>query len=110
MTLGIVMRNLGIVISGAFLAAAAPVAEAGDFEKYDHKVERAAAERAAAKIGDLRGGAVHDADLATLIEMKRKKLPRPQKAADENALPPMVSIDPPEGVDVIITGSNVRKN
>ncbi len=93
----------------AFLAAfggiIATAAYADDIVKHDRKVERAAAERIAGKLGDMRGGVSHDADLATLIEMKRKKLPRPMQTSN-GALPPMVMNEVPEGVDIMITGSN----
>lgn len=83
---------------------------AGETLKHDLKVEQAAAIRAAARIGDLRGGQTHDADIAELIMLRNKKLPRPMLAnPSEVSLPPMVMNEAvPEGVDMIITGSNKK--
>ncbi len=103
---GIVMSIGKSAILAILVSFLAGTAHADDIIKHDRKVERAAAERIAGKIGDMRGGASHDADLATLIEMKRKKLPRPMQTGNSAALPPMVMNDLPQGVDTMITGSN----
>jgi hypothetical protein len=83
---------------------------------HDRRLEQAAVARAAAKIGDLRGGQAHDANIAELIEQPRKTLRKPLPAPANDArkpLPPMVMNDELAQddlfVDPIITGSN-KKN
>lgn len=101
------MRILNAAMMAMIGSVLACAAHAEEPAKHDRKVERAAAERIAVKIGDLRGGVSHDADLAALIEMKMKKLPRPmQTGTANNGLPPMVMNDVPAGLDTMITGSN----
>ena len=91
------------------MAATAGASEAGDRPDHDAKVARAAAERVAAKLGDLRGGLAHDAGLADLILKDRIRtggtqalpaVPKPR-----TTLPPMVMSAPPPGVDTTMTGS-----
>jgi hypothetical protein len=81
---------------------------------HDRRLEQAAVARAAAKIGDLRGGQAHDANIAELIEQPRKTLrkppPPPAQQPSRKPLPPMVMNDPLAQddlfVDPVITGSN----
>jgi hypothetical protein len=87
---------------------AAP-AFAGDEVRHDLRVERAAAQIAAAKIGDLRGGHAHDADPMALIETWKRPLrlrdgPGPAPAP----VPPLVlngGIAGDPSVDRVVTGS-----
>ncbi len=81
---------------------------------HDRRLEQAAVARAAARIGELRGGQPHDADIAELIEQPRKTLRKPMPAQrvepSNKPLPPMVMNDKLAQddffVDPIITGSN----
>jgi hypothetical protein len=83
---------------------------------HDRRLEQAALSRAAAKIGDLRGGQPHDADIAELIKQPRKTLrePPPSRPAEPSnkPLPPMVMNDTLAQemlfIDPVITGSNKK--
>ena len=82
---------------------------------HDRRLEQAAVARAAAKIGDLRGGQAHDANIAELIEQPRKTLRKPMQAPASDArkpLPPMVMNDALKHLDLfidpVITGSNKK--
>jgi hypothetical protein len=98
-----------MLICAAFLAAFVHAAIAGEGVRHDRRVEQAAAQIAAAKIGELRGGHAHDADPMALIEtwkrplrLKQQPLPVP------GAVPPLVfnhvdMLDP--SVDRIVTGT-----
>jgi len=89
-------------------------AKAKEPVSHDRRLEQAALARAAAKIGDLRGGQPHDADIAELIEQPRKTLRKPppetQTEQSKKPLPPMVMNDTTAQdllfVDPVITGSN----
>jgi hypothetical protein len=95
-------------------AHASETVNKGPYRGHDRRLEQAAIARAAAKIGDLRGGQPHDADIAELIKQPRKTLREPQQSPLSEPLnkplPPMVmNGDLAEGmlfVDPIITGSN----
>jgi hypothetical protein len=83
---------------------------------HDRRLEQAALSRAAAKIGDLRGGQPHDADIAELIKQPRKTLREPPLAPpaeqSKRQLPPMVMNDTLAQeilyIDPVITGSNKK--
>lgn len=82
--------------------------------KYDVNIAKAAAEKAAEKIGDIRGLIDYDQvpDLVTKEDLKEKPISTsflPAKSIpSENALPPMTSLFP--GLDMTVTGSiNGRK-
>ncbi len=82
--------------------------------KYDENIAKAAAEKAAEKIGDIRGFISYDQvpNLVTKEDMIEKPVNTSFFPAirdkDINALPPMTSVFP--GVDMTVTGSiNGRK-
>jgi hypothetical protein len=104
------MRSIAAaLIITALLAVPLQPAHAGDGVRHDRRVERAAAQIAAAKIGDLRGSHAHDADPMALIETYKRPLrlkDRPEPAPV--AVPPLVlnggnAGDP--SVDRVVTGS-----
>jgi hypothetical protein len=90
--------------------------DAGYNRGHDRRLEQAAIARAAARIGDLRGGQSHDADIAELIAQPRKTLrrpmPAPQNEPATKPLPPMVMDETLAQddlfVDPIVTGSNKK--
>ncbi len=106
------MKHLYWMAIAAGIAVFALPAMAGEkTPKHDRSIEKAAAERAARKIGELRGSLASDASLSALIEMDAQRR-HPETDAEANrqkddALPPMV-MNTYMGVDPIVTGSNGR--
>lgn len=112
------MRIAIALTAGIAAAASAGVAGAGDRPDHDARIAKAAAERAAAKLGDLRGGLRHDAGLSALIEKDRLRtrgtgLPSGPKPSRRAATEEAVLLDRtltgsalPDGVDPMITGAN----
>jgi hypothetical protein len=100
------MASLLLAVSAMF---ACEPSLAGETVRHDRRVERAAAQIAAAKIGDLRGGHSHDADPAALIErFKRPLRLRETPPAQPNAIPPLVMNEGVRGemsIDLTVTGS-----
>lgn len=106
------MKFLNRLVIAAGIVMLGSSAWAGDTApRHDENIEKAAAERAARKIGDLRGSFGSDASLSALIEMDaRRRHPdagAPREKPDSDALPPMV-MNTYLGVDPIVTGSNGR--
>lgn len=106
------MNVIRKIATGLGIAVIAFPAWAGDeAARHDRRVEKAAAERAARKIGDLRGSFASDASLSALIEMDvRRRHPESDVKAEEakdDALPPMV-MNAFFELDPIVTGSNGR--
>lgn len=98
------MRIVRTMAAGLTMAAAASGAWATDRPSHDVKVEKAAAERVAARLGGLRGGLAHDAGLAALIERDRVRTSTQPVRPRRRGLPPIV-MDAPQGVDLTLTGA-----
>ena len=101
----------------ALLIASASFAGAEE-GKFDKSIAMAAAEKAAGRMGEMRGSIDHDAqpEIVTPERLRKKAdhetslLPRPawQPVAESKPLPPMVNLDDPH-VDTMMTGS-IRRN
>ncbi|MFZ1813349.1 MAG: hypothetical protein WBO55_11380 [Rhizobiaceae bacterium] len=106
---------IGLLACTALVSTAS--AFAGDWPEYDQSIERAAARKAAEKLGDLRGGFEHDQAIASVkvrIEPPATRIPARRNVnhqVEAERLPPIVLNDKevPAGVDPIMTGSTVRR-
>ena len=86
-------------------ASAAVPAIATEPERYDRRIEMAAAERAAARLGELRGSIGPKAGGEAFF-VRRKPVPLGfGLPATRRDLPPPISLDLPEAIDSTSTGS-----
>ncbi|MCU0790436.1 MAG: hypothetical protein MUE79_05205 [Nitratireductor sp.] len=94
----------------AAMACALMPAAAVENRPHDKRVEQAAMERAAAKIGELRGALAHDARLADILALPRRRLMPPRTGRPHSALPPIVMNEQwtDRLVDLVATGSIPR--
>lgn len=108
--MGVIMRNLKRLAYSilALCTAGAASAQAEETQRYDKKIEKAAAERVASKMGELRGTIQPDAEDFLYDENDRPfpilGFPIIKEQIKGSGLPPIVSVEEPN-IDRIMTGS-----